>query len=295
MHSTGSIIKTYCEKVRHYLDDPDIDAKYDDNYLVRFFLSSAMTDVLSRVSMMSDAQVVLPLTINVAAGTQYYRLPPMVRQVLRVGVINTTSGAFIEDYHPRSEFNVYGPGWSLEGNLISFKPYPTEAKAYTILYVPSGDVAVHYESGAHGVINANGTFTLHSSGSLLGSLDKRENAYVGCYVRIFGTNITDECMVSAYDATTRVCTLRTAATNAAGSYSYEVIPFLLEPLIDAVSISAAMRAGVGRKINQTHMQALMISYRQAIKTAHDTLGNMNSRTGKRFTGGTVDNKNLFVF
>jgi hypothetical protein len=295
MHSTGSIIKTYCEKVRHYLDDPDLDAKYDDNYLVRFFMSSAMTDVVSRVSMMSDAQVVVPLTITVAANTQYYRLPPMVRQVLRVGIVNASTGVFIEDFHPRSEFNVYGPGWSIEGNLISFKPYPTEAKTYTILYVPSGDVAAHYENGSHGVLNANGTFTLHSSGSLLGSLDKRENAYVGCYLRIFGTNVTDECTISAYNATTRVATLRTAATNPAGSYSYEVVPFVMEPMVDAVSLSAAMRAGVGRKISQGQQQSLAFAYRQAIKTAHDTLGNMNSRTGKRFSGGTVDNMNLFVF
>jgi hypothetical protein len=296
MHSTGSIIKTYCEKVRHYLDDPDLDAKYDDNYLVRFFMSSAMTDVISRVSMMSDAQIVVPLTITVAANTHYYRLPPIVRQVLRVGVVNASTGVFIEDYHPRSEFNVYGPGWSIEGNLISFKPYPTEAKTYTILYVPSGDVAAHYEGASHhGVLNANGTFTLTSSGSLLGALDKRENAYVGCYLRIFGTNITDECMISAYNATTRVATLRTAATNAAGSYSYEVVPFVMEPMVDAVSLSAAIRAGVGRKITQAHQQALALAYRQAIKTAYDTLGNMNSRSGKRFTGGTVDNMNLFVF
>lgn len=294
MHSSGSIIKTYCEKVRHYLDDPDLDAKYDDNYLVRFFLSSAMTDVVSRVSMMSDAQIVMPLTLTVAAGTQYYRLPPMVRQVLRVGVIDTATGNFIEDFHPRSEFNVYGPGWSLEGNLISFKPFPTETKTYTILYVPSGDVAAHYVSSSSGTLNANGTFTLPSSVTV-GMLDKRENAYVGCYLRVFGSNVTDECTVSAYNVSTRVCTLRTAAVNAAGSYSYEVVPFLMEPMIDAISLSAAMRAGVGRKINQAHMQALMVSYRQAIKTAHDTLGNMNSRSGKRFTGGTVDNMNLFVF
>jgi hypothetical protein len=295
MHSTGSIIKTYCEKVRHYLDDPDLDAKYDDNYLVRFFLSSSMSDVISRVSMMSDAQVVAVLPLTVAAGTQYYQLPPHVRQILRVGTTVADSGVFMEDFHPRSEFNVYGPGWSIEGNIISFKPYPTEAKNYTILYVPSGDVAVHYENAAHGVRNANGTFTLHSSGSLLGSLDKRPNAYVGSYIRIFGTNITDECQVSAYDAATRVATLRTTPTNAAGSYSYEVVPFLMEPMIDAISLSAAMRAGTGRKITQAHMQSLMLAYRQAIKTAYDTLGNMNSRTGKRFSGGTVDNKNLYVF
>jgi hypothetical protein len=129
----------------------------------------------------------------------------------------------------------------------------------------------------------------------LGSLDKRENAYVGCYLRIFGANVTDECTISAYNATTRVATLRTPATNAAGSYSYEVVPFVMEPMVDAVSLSAAMRAGVGRKISQGQQQSLAFAYRQAIKTAHDTLGNMNSRTGKRFSGGTVDNMNLFVF
>lgn len=294
MHSTGSIIKTYCEKLRHYLDDPDLDAKYDDNYLVRFFLSSAMTDVISRVSMMSDAQIVSPLTLTVAANTQYYRLPPMVRQVLRIGVTDATNGNFIEDFHPRSEFNVYGPGWTLEGNTISFKPYPTEAKTYTLLYVPSGDVSAHYEAGTGGTLNANGTFTLDSTVTI-GSLDKRENAYVGCYLRIFGTNITDECVISAYNASTRVATLRTSATNAAGTYNYEVVPFVSEPMTDAIALSAAMRAGVGRKISQGQQQSLAFAYRQAIKTAHDTLGNMNSRTGKRFSGGTVDNMNLFVF
>lgn len=294
MHSTGSIIKTYCEKVRHYLDDPDLDAKYDDNYLVRFFMSSGMTDVVSRVSMMSDAQVVVPMTLNVASGTQYYKLPPIVRQVLRVGVVNASTGTFLEDYHPRSEFNVYGPGWALEGNTISFKPYPTEAKTYTILYVPSGDVAAHYDANAGGTLNANGTFTLDTAVSI-GSLDKRENAYVGCYLRIFGANVVDECVISAYNAATRVATLRTAAVNTAGTYNYEVVPFTMEPMVDAVSLSAAIRAGVGRKISQAHQQSLAFAYRQAIKTAHDTLGNMNSRAGKRFTGGTVDNMNLFVF
>ena len=56
MHSTGSIIKTYCEKVRHYLDDPDLDAKYDDNYLVRFFMSSACRLLFTKAS--SSARLV---------------------------------------------------------------------------------------------------------------------------------------------------------------------------------------------------------------------------------------------
>jgi hypothetical protein len=56
-----------------------------------------------------------------------------------------------------------------------------------------------------------------------------------------------------------------------------------------------MRAGTGRKITGAQMQLLTLSYKSAIKTAHDLIGNMNSRSGKRFTGATVDNKNLFTF
>lgn len=294
MHSSGSILKTYCEKVRHYLDDPDLDAKYDDNYLVRFFLASAMNDVLSRVSMMSDNQIVQNLTLTVSEGVKDYLMPPTVRQVLRVGLKNPDTGAWTEDFHPRNQFNVYGPGWMLEGNLISFEPPPTSGREFSIAYIPSGDVQAHYENSTHGVLNANGTFTMVANPTL-GSRDKRQNAYVGCYLRIFGSGATDELVVSAHDAATSVLTLRTAATNPAGSYSYEVVPFLLEPMIDAVSLSAAMRAGTGRKISGAQMQLLMLSYKSAIKTAHDMIGNMNSRSGKRFTGGTVDNKNLFVF
>ena len=294
MHSSGSILKTYCEKVRHYLDDPDLDAKYDDNYLVRFFLASAMNDVLSRVSMMSDNQIVHLLTLAVQTGTRHYRLPPTVRQVMRVGVQNASTGYWTEDFHPRNRFNLYGNGWALEGNTISFEPPPTADRDMTVAYIPSGDVEAHYENGNHGVLNANGTFTMPANVTL-GSVDKRDNAYVGCYLRILGSGVTDELVVSQHAASTRILTLRTSATNAAGSYPYEVVPFLLEPMIDAISLSAAMRAGTGRKITGAQMQLLTLSYKQAIKTAHDTIGNMNSRSGKRFTGGTVDNKNLFTF
>ena len=136
MHSSGSILKTYCEKVRHYLDDPDLDAKYDDNYLVRFFLASAMNDVLSRVSMMSDNQIVQILTLAVKTGTQHYRLPPTVRQIMRVGLMNASTGYWTEDFHPRNRFNTYGNGWALEGNLISFEPPPTADRDMTVAYIP---------------------------------------------------------------------------------------------------------------------------------------------------------------
>jgi hypothetical protein len=109
---------------------------------------------------------------------------------------------------------------------------------------------------------------------------------------VFG-NVTDEITIRNHDSTLQVLTPNIAFLNAAGLYSYEVVPFLLEPMIDAVSISAAMRAGVGRKINQAHMQSLMLAYKQAIKTSHDTLANMNGRTGKYFASPTIDTHPAF--
>jgi hypothetical protein len=293
MHSSGSIIKTYCEKVRHYLDDPDLDAKYDDNYLVRFFLSSAMTDVISRVSMMSDAQITSSFNISVTAGTSHYKLPPAVAQVLRIGSMSDQNGLFVEDYRPRNQFNPYGPNWSIEGNTIVFEPKVNYNRVLTVVFVPSGDVMCHYQASTTGTLNSNGTFTMPATATI-GSLDKRPNSYQGAYLRIFGANVTDEVVISNYDAQLRVVTPSTAFVNAVGSYSYEIVPFLLEPMIDAISLSAAMRAGVGRKINQAHMQALGLAYKQAIKTAHDTLGNMNARVGKYFAGATIDRQEFYM-
>lgn len=291
MHSSGSIIKTYCEKVRHYLDDPDLDAKYDDNYLVRFFLPSAMTDVISRVSQMSDAQILSSFQITVSAGTNHYKLPPAVGQVVRIGTTESVTGLFIEDLKPRNQFNMNGPGWSIQGNTLVFLPAVEITKTYTIVFVPSGDIQCQYvtANGASLVqsVNSNGTFSLATTPTL-GSDDKRPNSYQGAYLRVFGS-VTDEVIITDHDATLKIVTPSTPLLNSvAAGYSYEIVPFLLEPMIDAISISAAMRAGVGRKINQAHLQSLMLAYKQAIKTAHDTLANMNGRVGKGFYGATID-------
>jgi hypothetical protein len=293
MHSSGSILKTYCEKVRHYLDDPDLDAKYDDNYLVRFFLPSAMTDVISRVSQMSDAQVCSSYTLSLVAGTDAYKLPPAVAQVLRIGTLEATTGLFIEDYKPRNQFSTKGTNWSIQGNTIVFQPGIEADKDVVVVFVPSGDIMCHYDSSGTASVNSNGTFTMATTPTL-GSMDKRPNSYQGSYLRVFGSDLIDEVVVTDHDAVLKVLTPTTGFQNAVGLYNYEVVPFLLEPVIDAVSISAAMRAGVGRKINQTHMQSLMLAYKQAIKTAHDTLANMNGRIGKRFDGDTLDANRFYV-
>ena len=169
-------------------------------------------------------------------------------------------------------FNPNGPNWSIQGNTIVFQPVPEADKDYTVVFIPSGDIMCQYDSSGTASINSNGTFTMATTPTL-GSMDKRPNSYQGAYLRVLGTNLVDELVITDHDAIYKVLTPSTDFQNSvAAGYTYEIVPFLMEPMIDAVAVSAAIRAGVGRKITQAHMQALMLAYKQAIKTAYDKIG-----------------------
>jgi hypothetical protein len=63
MHVTGSFLYTVLERIRGYLDDPDFDAKYNNDFIIRHIISPTMVDVWSRVNMNLDNPVVLILLL----------------------------------------------------------------------------------------------------------------------------------------------------------------------------------------------------------------------------------------
>jgi len=300
MHSSGSILRTFTERIRQLIDDPDLDAKYDNNYLIRHLLSPSMMDVIARVGMMSDEPILLRFGINIRKGVQYYQLPPSVRQIWRVAVIDV-NGAITEEVLPRGEFDPRGPGWSIEGNVLSFRLIPQTDRTFDVWFVPSGQILCHLST--NGTLDADEiTFNLGST-IPLGGIDQRPNAYVGMYLRtIEPGNAHEERIISAYDQQAGTVTVRIpfqfqgslASTSSSSSTSsgelldYEIVPFLLESMLEAISCRAAMKVGTGRKISQAHQQSIMIEYRSSIKTAHDNLSNLKARFGKFFDTATVD-------
>ena len=48
MDSSNSMLKTVIERIRGLLDDPDLEAKYNDDYLVRHIIQPAFATVTSR-------------------------------------------------------------------------------------------------------------------------------------------------------------------------------------------------------------------------------------------------------
>ena len=70
MHSTNSFIYTVIERIRGYLDDPDLDAKYSDDFLLRHIVMPSMVNVLSRINNSLSNPVVSRLRVSLEADQQ---------------------------------------------------------------------------------------------------------------------------------------------------------------------------------------------------------------------------------
>jgi hypothetical protein len=314
MDASYSVLKTIIERVRGYLDDADFDAKYEDAFLVRHIIMPALVDVWSRCSLNADNPVLLSFDITLVGGQECYVIPPCVGEVHEIvqytGAYGsqTNTGVPTDDMYPRHRMSVGGPIWSLEGNMICFRPFPPDISSqgnqtWTVRYTSNGDMMPHYADGSttnyRGSLNAARTvFTLASS-TTLGALDKRENAYAGQTLRLIGSSnnslvVFEERVIASYNPVTREATLKrpfssNVQTSPTAYYAYEVCPPQSQGMVEAVSLACALKLGAWRKISQAHAQMLQTQYRAAIKTIGDNLANMQMRNGKSWWKDTRDN------
>jgi len=290
MHSTGSFLYTVIERIRGYLDDPDFDAKYDNDFLVRHIISPTMVDVLSRINMNADNPVVMRLDFRPNATDEYYQLPNAVGEILRI-CRRGADGAIEEEVVPRNEFHPAGSGWALEGNTVRFNPkYGNETSDWTIYYIPSGDVMPHYSASGGEMKGDRKTFILDSTPDL-GAVDRRENAYCGQILRVIpSSGMVEERVITSHDVDlNEIVTRIPFNTPLSTSVRYEIAPIGLQSLYEAIASGSAMKLGSYRKITGNHYQMILQQYRSAVKTATDNLANMQMRTGKSFQKKTVDN------
>jgi hypothetical protein len=127
----------------------------------------------------------------------------------------------------------------------------------------------------------------------LGVIDRRDNAYLGCVLRILtSTGIVEERIISKWtkNATFFETQVRLPFTYATpGSITVEYAPFGLESLFEAVAVGGAMKLGTYKKISGAQFQMLQLQYKDAMKTAMDHFANKQMRTGKYFERSTADN------
>ena len=285
MHDGGSLLRIVIDRIRGYLDDPDIDAKYSDDFIVRHVIGPCMTDVVSRLNHNWDNPVVVRHIAGVCAGQSYYQLPPSIGEIWRICTTDD-QGNIVDDYKPRGEWNPRGPLWSLEGNLLSFRPTLSNDVCLEIFYVPNGDVSPHMGTGHWDAENK--VFTFGSTPSL-GSIDRRPNAYAGQVLRILPTDTyVEERVIGVHDVVHGVVQPRISFHHESGEYPYEIAPIGAQSLYEAIASAGALKLGAYRKISGTHHQMILRQYQSAIKTVGDNLSNLQMRTGKAWERNTVD-------
>jgi hypothetical protein len=295
MHSTGSFLLTVIERLRAFLDEAIVDAKFTNDYLVRHVICPEMVNVMSRLSNNMDNPIRVRHEISLVADQEDYVLPPNIGEIYRFAILDD-GGRITKEFTPRNEFNTRGPGWHIQGNLLSIRPFPAAAETADIHYIPNGDFQPHY--AASGNLLTTTTFQLDGAPNL-GSLDTRENSYAGAILRVWNTakNILEERVVKSYDVSTRTVTLRrpfTADIETGGARTYEIAPVGLNSLYQAIACAAAINLGTSRNITQKQMQFLVLQYKMAMKTIGDNLSFMQARKPKSYHRDTVDNRASYL-
>lgn len=291
MHTSGSFLDSVIEYARFILEEPAGDTQYSDAFVARQIIPSTYDEVMNSIALGQENPILFRYTISLAASTEYYVLPPCVRQVWRLGKIDT-NGAVTHDWYPRGEFSPLGRGWSIEANTLAFSPIPSQAEDWTLWYVPSCDFMCHKGSGTV-VGTARDTIDLAASPSL-GILDQRPNAYAGAVLRVIHSGAPwQERVISSYDVATRRAVVRvpfatTGYPAAAAAITYEIAPIAHLSLWKAIACRTAFNLGVARNVSEKKLALIDAEYRRALKAIRDRLGNIQGRRNKGFDRMSYD-------
>lgn len=289
MHSSGSVLKTMLEKIRFNVNLPMVD-RYSDDTLARFHLMPAYVEVLERIRMSSSNPIILRHSFSTVVAQEHYILPPCISEVWRLTRLDT-NGNIIDEFDPRGQWHPTGPGWMLQENMISFRPFPSSIEQWDVWYVPSFDATIHFAADGK-VIGTTKKIIELSASPELGHLDQRINAYAGAVLRkIHAGEPHEERVISSYDQTTREASIDVAFTVMGAENSavtYEIAPIGTRALGEAIAAVASLHMGVSVNVTQKKILMLELLERRAIKAARDKISNLMGRYAKYFESDTID-------
>lgn len=163
----------------------------------------------------------------------------------------------------------------------------------------SDDAIVLEEGPGSGSSNISGRLwsrrlTLAASPTL-GSIDRRENGYLGGMVRvlhasplpIYSRQIVSQ-EVTPSGAWTVVTDLPFDGGGSPNAVPYEVVQAGSQEFVQVLAMRAALHLSVMRRWPESQRRALQVEYLSAMKTAGDRLSYVEGRVGKSFPSETVD-------
>lgn len=293
MDTTNSYLYTLLERIRTYIDLPEVEAKYSNDYLVRHVICPAQVDILSRLSHTTGCPVLLTMDITMTDTAQDVVMPPNVLNVLRVETIDE-DGNRLGEILPRSFWNPYGPqNWRVEGMpgalTLHIDAAPSGLETARLLYQTNGDILPHYGTGT---LASSNTVTLAATPTL-GVVDRRPNAYVGSVLRILSSSGPIEerqITAHAYAGGNWTVTARSDFTYTAnGSVLYEIAPAGSQSLYEVIAAWSAVKIGTNF-LSDAKRNAILLQYKAALKTIGDNLTYMQSRAPASFERKTSDSE-----
>tara|TARA_R100000458_G_scaffold16324_1_gene13978 strand:+ start:659 stop:3352 length:2694 start_codon:yes stop_codon:yes gene_type:complete len=302
-----SALHMILEKTKTILSDVAKELDYSDDYIFRHGIVPEYSRVISRIQNTSSDYIQEKLTISLVVDQQYYEIPPCVGEITRI-VKTYDDGRLKSEILPRGQYNSQGPNWSVEGNMLSFRPFPQEAEDVELWFIPSTDVKPHYAED--GFLNSTGTVLKLSASNggwasqMLGDIDRREKAYQGSIVRILEHegNIQER-VINSHSAGSPgsenqpTLAFRSAFTEDGiqnQTVTYEILPVYFNAVSEAVAQGAAMNLLVSaRRVTKAQHAMLLTNFKSAMKTAMDHFTFRQNRIPKKYERDTVDNKNRY--
>jgi len=274
MDSTGSILMTTITRIRTYLDDPSLDAKYDNDFLVRQIIEPEMVNVITSLNATREEPILCKFLLDsLITNNERIELPPNVGVIARIAKLNT-DGTVANDVARRDETDPRGPGWHLDGRDLNIRPDWDESgtddgSSYNVWYIPSGDFNPHYSAGG-GTLATLNTVTVDTTPDV-GGVDKRQSAYIGGVLRVWSTDdsIVEERVITSYDVSAGTVGVRTDFSSdlTNGSVRYEIVPEFMGHLWQAVALASCMNLGIARNITEKQMVYLKEQFGLALQTA----------------------------
>jgi hypothetical protein len=295
------MLKTVLERIRGFLDDPDLEAKYNDDYIVRHVVSPAFASVLSRINNSAVNPVIQRLSFPLYQNQTNYQLPACVGEIWRLCITDGV-GRVIQEAIPRGVYNLRGPNWTVQGNMISFLPYPNaDYTNMELWYVTSGDYKPFYSTGGASQVLAGSldyvTIDVSSVASV-GEVDRRVSAYVGQILRVLPTSssgVVEERVISGWTQLSgtswKLSVAKPFTSQVAGSMPpFEVAPEGSENMFEAVAAAGALKLATYRRLSGEHFGMIQAAYRDSMKTVLDHYSNVQMRIPKAWEKDTVDNQ-----
>ena len=298
MHSSFSYLRSAVERIRTTLDSSRIDGgKYEDSYICSYMLSTAMTNVLSRLSHTSGCRILQSFRLTPVTGQLTYALPPCVEAIVRLQFTDSL-GNQLGEIQPSSPWSAYGQGWRLEGTpgllFIVFDSAPLPAETLDLIYIGNGDWQPHLGAGTLATATATSQTLTLSATPTLGTLDRRPSAYLGSHVRILsmGPEPVQERRITRhyFESGTWKVDFQPLSPAVTGSVEYEIAVPGFGSLHQAIAMLAAYDLSVSLSLTGSKQQGILTMYKVAMKTAGDNLTHMNRALGfymERNTPGSL--------